>query len=226
MAPRSKTIELDDELHLSFVEQGAPSRPPVLLLHGLGDSWRSFGPVLEHLPGSVHAFALSQRGHGDSSKTEEGFNIERSAEDIGRFLDLVRVNEAVLVGHSSSGLVSERFAIDHPDRTAGLVLIGTPTTLHEHPAAQELFDSRISKLTDPLNSQFIREFAESTIAQPVPPSFLEMTFEETSKVPARVFKEMFADLLSTDLSSQLDTIGAPVLLVWGDHDAIQFARRC
>ena len=38
----------------------------MLLLHGVSDSWRSFEPVLPHLPASLHAFALSQRGHGDS----------------------------------------------------------------------------------------------------------------------------------------------------------------
>jgi pimeloyl-ACP methyl ester carboxylesterase len=130
------------------------------------------------------------------------------------------VGAAVLAGHSSHGLVSERFAIDHPDRTLGLVLIGTPMTLRGNEAAEDLFHSTISKLTDPLDSEFVRSFTESTLAQPVPQAFLETTWEETMKVPARVFKEFFKDLIETDLSMLLNKVRAPALLVWGDQDAI------
>lgn len=220
MAPLARMVELGNEVDLSFVEQGDPGGIPVLLLHGLGDSWRSYEPVLKHLPRAVRAFALSQRGHGDSSKPAEGYRIEHFVEDLKRFLDTVQVGAAVLVGHSSHGLVSERFAIDHPDRTLGLVLIGTPTTLRGNEAARDLFDSTISNLTDPLDSEFVRGFAATTLAQAVPQTFLETTWEETMKVPARVFKEFFKDLIETDFSTRLSKIRTPALLVWGDQDAI------
>jgi non-heme chloroperoxidase len=220
MAPLARMVELGKEVNLSFVEQGDPGGIPLLLLHGLGDSWRSYEPVLQHLPRTVRVFALSQRGHGDSSKPAEGYRFEHFAEDLKRFLDAVHVGAAVLAGHSSHGLVSERFAIDHPHRTLGLVLIGTPMTLRGNEAAEDLFHSTISELTDPLDSEFVRSFAESTLAQPVPQAFLEITWEETMKVPARVFKEFFKDLIETDLSPLLNKIRAPALLVWGDQDAI------
>lgn len=62
-----KTIELPNRVKLQYVEQGDSSGVPVILLHGITDSWRSFEPVLPHLSASVRAFAVSQRGHGDSS---------------------------------------------------------------------------------------------------------------------------------------------------------------
>jgi len=220
MASLARTVELGNEVDVSFVEQGDRGGIPLLLLHGLGDSWRSYEPVLQHLPRTVHVFALSQRGHGDSSKPADGYRFEHFVEDLKRFLDTVQVGAAVLAGHSSHGLVSEKFAIDHPDRTLGLVLIGTPVTLRGNEAAENLFRSTISELTDPLDSEFVRSFAESTLAQPVPPPFLETMREETMKVPARVFKELFKDLLETDLRRELNKITAPALLVWGDLDAI------
>lgn len=67
MAPVIKSLELPTRVRLSYVEQGDPVGVPVLLLPGLGDSWRSFKPVLHHLPDSIRVFALTQRRHGDAS---------------------------------------------------------------------------------------------------------------------------------------------------------------
>lgn len=220
MTPLVKSVELPTKVRLSYVEQGAPAGVPVLLLHGLGDSWRSFEPVLEHLPESIHAFALTQRGHGDSSHPAEGYRFVDFVEDLAAFLDALHLPVAVLAGHSSHGVVSERFAIDHPARVSGLVLIGTPVSLQDNPAAKGLFDSTISKLTDPLDPQFVSDFAKSTLAQPVPQAFLEIVRQETMKVPALVFREFFAGLLQEDVSTELKKLDVPALLVWGDRDAI------
>ena len=64
-----KSVELPGRVTLQYVERGETAGTPVIFLHGVTDSWRSFEPVLPHLPGSIRAFALSLRGHGDSSRT-------------------------------------------------------------------------------------------------------------------------------------------------------------
>ena len=45
-----KLIDLPTGVKLNYVEQGDPSGVPVLLLHGVTDSWHSFDLVLPHLP--------------------------------------------------------------------------------------------------------------------------------------------------------------------------------
>lgn len=62
MAPILKSVELPTHVQLPYMEQGDPSGVPVLLLHAIADSWHAFEPVLAHLPNSIHAFALTQRG--------------------------------------------------------------------------------------------------------------------------------------------------------------------
>src|SRR5918999_330076 len=85
--PIVKSIELPDRVELQYVEQGDPTGTPVLFLHGLTDSWLSFEPVLPHLPESVHAFALSQRGHGDSGRPAAGYHSKDFAADVAAFMD-------------------------------------------------------------------------------------------------------------------------------------------
>jgi non-heme chloroperoxidase len=65
-------------IELPYVEQGNPSGVPVVMLHGVTDSWRSFEPVLPRLPDDIRAVAVTQRGHGDAPKPESGYGIEDS----------------------------------------------------------------------------------------------------------------------------------------------------
>lgn len=221
MTPTSKSVTLPNGVKLSYAEQGEPSGIPVLLLHGVSDSWRSFEPVLPHLPASLHAFALSQRGHGDSGRPAAGFAPHEFAADVAAFMDSVGVGSAVIVGHSMGTGVAQRFALDHPGRALGLVLAGSFFAgWRGSPSAVELWDSVVSTLTDPIDPAFVREFQESTLARPVPPAFLDTVVRESLKVPARVWRAVFENFLKADFSTQLVEIKVPTLIVWGDRDAI------
>ena len=220
MAPLIKSVELPNRVKLPYVEQGDPSGVPLLLLHGYADSWRSFELLLPHLPASIRAFGLTQRGHGDASRPAVGYGSHDFAADLVAFMDALHLEAAVIAGGSSGGFVARRFAIDHPERTLGLVLIGSPATLGDKPGVQELSDSTISKLTDPLDPGFVREFQQSTLTQPVPQAFLETLVQENLKVPARVWRATLKGLLEDDSFEDLVKIEAPTLILWGDQDAI------
>jgi pimeloyl-ACP methyl ester carboxylesterase len=220
MEPIIKIVQLINQVKLPYVEQGDSSGLPLILLHGYADSWHSFERVLPHLPNSIRASALTQRGHGDASRPTAGYRPYDFAAYLLAFMDMLHLNAAVIAGGSSGGFVARRFAIDHPQRTSGLVLIGPPLTLRDKPGALELWDSTISGLKDPIDPGFVREFVESTFTQPVPKSFLETLVQESLKVPARVWKATFEGLLEDDSSEELDKIKAPTLIVWGNQDAI------
>lgn len=224
MAPAIKSVELPNQVELPYVEQGDPSGVAVLLLHGFADSWRSFGPVLEHLPASIHAFALTQRGHGDASKPAAGYHIRDFAADVAAFLDAVHIRAAVIAGHSMGSAVAQRFAIDHPERTLGLVLVGASASLRGNPGARQFWESTISKLTDPVDPGFLRQFAEGMLVKPLPQATFETALQESQKVPAYVWKAAFESRFQTedsegDYSQQLGQIKTPTLIVWGDQDA-------
>jgi len=219
-SPAIESVELPNQVKIPYVEQGDPSGVPVLLLHGFTDSWRSFEPVLPHLPESIRAFAPTQRGHGDASRPAAGYRVHDFATDLAAFVDALRLEAAVIVGGSSGGFVARRFAMDHPERTLGLVFMGSPATLGDKPGVLELWDSTISKLTDPIDPDFVREFADGTLARPVPQEFLETMVRESLKVPAFVWKETCKGLLEDDSFGELDKIEAPTLILWGDRDAV------
>jgi non-heme chloroperoxidase len=218
MEPVIKFVELPERVKIPYVEQGDPAGTPVLLLHGVTDSWHSFERVLPHLPESIHAFALTQRGHGDASRPAAGYLSRDFAADLAAFMDALQMGAAVIVGHSMGSTVALRFAIDYPERALGLVLAGSFATLRGNPCVLELWNSAISMLTDPVDPRFVREFQESTLAQPVPQAFLETVVRESLKVPARVWRAAFEGFLEDDFSGELNKIETPALIIWGERD--------
>lgn len=218
MMPVIKSIELPNQVRLPYSEQGDPNGVPVLLLHGFTDSLRSFDLVLPHLPTSVRAIAITQRGHGDASRPAAGYRVTDYAVDLEMFMDALSMDAAAIVGASSGGLVAQRFAADHPARVKALVLIGSPVTLRGKPAVEELWNSEISKLSDPVDPAFVRRFQESTVASTVSPAFVETMVRESLKVPAHVWKATTEGFLEDDFSSEVHRIKAPTLILWGDGD--------
>ncbi len=195
------------------------SAAAVVLLPGLSDSWRSVEPVLDRFPPHVRAFAVSQRGHGDSDRPASGYAPEDYAADVVALLDALGLDRAVLVGHSSSTLTARAVAARNPERVAGLVLVGSPLTLVGHPAGVALGEV-LDALEDPVPEAFVRQFAGPTVGTALPAAFVEASIAESLKLPSRVWRETFRSLLVHDGARDVGRITAPTLLVWGDVDAI------
>ena len=220
MAIQSKTAVLASGIALDYVERGDPSGLPLLLLHGYTDSWRSFQPLLAALPQGLRAIALSQRGHGDSDKPRGRYDASVFAADLADFMDRLGIEAAVIAGHSMGSQVAQRFAIDHPQHTRALVLLGAFRTLKGNPAAVALWDEAVATLDDPVDPAFVQEFQQSTLAWPLPPAFFRTILAESMKVPAHVWRSALRGQLDEDVSQDLAEIPVPTLILWGDQDGI------
>lgn len=212
-------VTLRNGMRLEYIEQGAAGGVPVVFLHGVTDSCRSFAPVLRRLPPSIRALALSQRGHGGSDRPDAGYTYCDFSEDVCAFLDALAIPHAVVVGHSMGSLVAQRFALDYPARVAGLVLAGAFSTLYRDPGLSDFVSASIDSLTDPIPRVFACAWQRGTLARPIDPKFLETVIRETRKPPARVWRAAFHTFLTTpDFSRELEAVSVPALLSWGDRD--------
>ena len=213
-------VSVGTGLLLSYVERGDKTGPVLLMLPGPTDSWMSYEPVLESLPLSIRAIAVSQRGHGDSAKPPSGYGVPDFAADIPPLLDALHVERAVLAGHSGSCLVARRVALDRPERVAGLVLEASPTTLRGHVGLGKFVQEIVEHLVDPIRPEFARDVVTDTASDSVHPELVDRLVDELLKVPARVWKGVFAGLLDYDDVAELHRVVAPTLLAWGDADAL------
>src|SRR5918992_2252687 len=176
---RVKSVALPTGVRLPYVEQGDSAGVPVVMLHGGTDSWRSFEPVLPYLPGSIRAFALTQRGHGDASRPAAGYHPRDMAADVAAFLDSQGLDSAVIAGHSMGSTVALRFALDYPQRTRGLVPMGAFVRYRTNPVITDFWETVVVTLRDPIDRHIAREFQESTLAGPISATFLEIAIAES-----------------------------------------------
>ena len=211
---RLNDIRLGTGVRLHYAEAGSPNGEPILFLHGYTDSWFSFSLVRPRLPAALRAYALTQRGHGDSERPERGYALGDFATDVVAFLDAMGVGRATVVGHSGSGLIAQKVAIEYPDRVARLVLVCSAVV------NETLLDlhKEVQTLTDPVPTQFAREFQESCVYGTLLDGFLETAIAESDKLPARVWHDALAGLVAADTQENLHRIQAPTLVLCADRD--------
>src|SRR6185437_9394348 len=71
-----------------------------------------------------HVLAYDARGHGASEAAADGeYGYPRLAADLGAVLDAAGFDRAVLAGASMGAQTAARYALEHPERVAGLILI-------------------------------------------------------------------------------------------------------
>jgi pimeloyl-ACP methyl ester carboxylesterase len=213
MKPIAKHVKLANGLHLSYAEQGENRGTPIILLPGIADSWRIFEPLFAELPESVHAYALSQRGHGDSDRPATGYRTRDFVEDLRLFMDALQIQKAIIIGASSGGFVARSFSATHPQRSVGLILLGSPASLAARP---NLF----ADLKDPIDPGFVKSFAESVLSRAAPAESLDSMIAENLKAPARVWVETVNGLFEETFPGELAKIQVPTLIVWGEQDPI------
>jgi pimeloyl-ACP methyl ester carboxylesterase len=101
--------------------------PPVLLSHGYGATSAMFAPNLAALGPHNQVVTWDLAGHGGSDSPAEParYGAAAALADMAAILDELGHDKAVLGGHSLGGYLSLDFALAHPSRVAGLILIGT-----------------------------------------------------------------------------------------------------
>jgi 3-oxoadipate enol-lactonase len=106
-----------------------------LCLHGLVDDLEIWERLASGLEARGRVCRFDQRGHGDSDAPPGPYTRADLAGDVVSVLDAEGVRRSLLVGHSMGGVVALATALAHPERVAGIVLIGSTSSCAEKVAA-------------------------------------------------------------------------------------------
>jgi pimeloyl-ACP methyl ester carboxylesterase len=113
-----------DGLRLHYLDWGRHGCPPLLFLHGGGLTAHTWDLVCLAMRADWHCVALDQRGHGDSAWSPSlDYGPEAHVRDISAWVERLRVEDPVLIGHSLGGLHAMTYAAEADRRLAGIVLI-------------------------------------------------------------------------------------------------------
>jgi len=117
--PRSSVARVR-EVDLHWAEAG--SGRPLVLLHGLCDSHRTWFTVAPALARSRRVLMLDLAGHGESSRPDASYTLDWHANIVAAWLETLGLDEVDLVGHSFGGGVAQWMLLEHRNRVRRLVL--------------------------------------------------------------------------------------------------------
>ncbi|HEX7592810.1 MAG TPA: alpha/beta fold hydrolase, partial [Anaerolineae bacterium] len=117
-----------------YAEHGnALTNAPVVFVHGAAGSHLIWGAQVRALGEITRTVALDLPGHGRSPLPGRN-SIDAYCDIVLGLLDALGFDRAVIVGHSMGGGIAQTLALAHPDRVAGLGLVGTGARLRVLPA--------------------------------------------------------------------------------------------
>jgi pimeloyl-ACP methyl ester carboxylesterase len=129
--PVGQRIPLGDlSLHVLHVPAGdAPDLPPLVFIHGAsGNLLDQSIPFLPRLHSRAELLFVDRPGHGYSDRGgPENDTPDGQAHTIARAMDAIGIKSAIIIGHSLGGAVAASFAVLHPEKTKGLLLLAPAT---------------------------------------------------------------------------------------------------
>ncbi|WP_126173132.1 alpha/beta fold hydrolase [Altericroceibacterium xinjiangense] len=233
--PAGTFVEVDG-VRLHYTEQG--TGPAVVLLHGNGVLLQDF--AISGVTGLAAAhnrvIAFDRPGFGYSDRPDETkWTPEAQARLIARALERIGVERAVIVGHSWGTMVALAMALNHPDRTTGLVLIsgyyfGTarPDVLAGSAPAIPLIGPLLAHTLAPLAGRALGPagFKAPFAPAPVPDRFgafpLAMSLRP-GQVQASASDTALMIPSAIRLSRRYDELRLPIVVMAGDGDLITHA---
>ena len=111
-------------MRLHYLDWGAKGRHPILFLHGGGLNAHTWDLVCLMMRARYHCLAMDQRGHGDSEwEPTADYRFDAQVADVEGFIEKLKLQRPLLVGHSMGGFAAMGYAIRHAASMAGLVLV-------------------------------------------------------------------------------------------------------
>jgi pimeloyl-ACP methyl ester carboxylesterase len=210
-----KALTLPSGLRLRYVDLGLPDGPPVVLIHGLGDSSRSWSQTIVPLAGRFRLIAPDLRGHGDSeTPARPMWTVPELADDVFELARALGVERAAVVGHSLGGFVAQALAINYPRFVQELALIGTAVSRYRESVDQ------VYRLTLGFGEYPDEEFNDiwCSNVKATDEEFSRLAKEESRAVPSRAWRAAAKGMLASDLARLAREIEARTLIIWGSRD--------
>jgi pimeloyl-ACP methyl ester carboxylesterase len=216
-ADAKKLVKLPNGISLAYVDIGNPAGKPTLLIHGYTDNSRSWSLIAPYLK-DRRLLAIDLRGHGKSDAPACCYAYTDFANDAALFLDAMAVAKADVIGHSLGSMTVQLLAAQHPDKVDHVVLISSTTAIGGGPGSW-LWDN-VTKLTAPIDpdSQFMKDWYGNP--NPVDEDYITRERTESAAVPLHVWNGVLWGTVVNDLTLIAPLVKAPVLVLWGDQDAL------
>ena len=227
------TITTKDGTSIFYKDWGPKDAQAIVFHHGWplsADDWDN--QMMHFLLKGYRVIAHDRRGHGRSSQTDSGNEMDTYAADVAALTDHLDLKGAVHIGHSTGGGEVARYvARARPGRVSKAVLIGAvppimlKTEAYPGGLPMEVFDGfRAALLAN--RAQFFRDVPSgpfygfnrpgATVSQ----GLIDNWWRQGMMGGAKAHYDCIKAFSETDFTEDLKAIEVPVLILHGEDDQI------
>jgi pimeloyl-ACP methyl ester carboxylesterase len=195
----------------------------LLLIHGVTgylDTWKY---VRQPLARDFRLVLPDLRGHGRSDKPNMRYSVEMFARDLVGLLDVLKIRQCIVAGHSLGGFIAQQMAVDAPERVRALILVCTaPKVDDEAVSAQVQIIKALFGLTP---EQAVAKKMEIEYANPqkvrATPGMMELLLADETQRQVNQNAHGWAQGAAArfNIEDRLGEIQAPTLVIQGAQDA-------
>jgi pimeloyl-ACP methyl ester carboxylesterase len=195
---------------------------PLVMIHGLGgslDVWpRS---VLEELSKSFKTVIFDNRGAGRTDKPDIKYTIKMFADDTVGLMDILKIEQAHVLGHSMGGQIALGLVINYPERVEKLVLCSTIYSVPPSTEVLRIFMGDIEGLT---YEEILRKMSPVLYTEEFIKSnteLIEVVTQRLIKVPTPTYSLKRQLVANGSINNRrIKKIKSPTLLMHGKKDVL------
>lgn len=201
---------------IAYTEVGS-GKEKVLVMHSWTSDSKSYDSMLPYLDTDAYTYVfVDLRGYGGSKDMQGAFSAEEASSDAMKLIDALAWEDFHLVGHSMSGMIVQKIAVDNPTRVKSMVAI-TPVPACGTPAPPYIMgffesmaidddEAAIGFVNTLTGNRYTKSFAKHMITD----------IRKRSTAKARVgYMNMF---FKTDFSESVKGLQTPILVLVGEYD--------
>jgi len=186
---------------------------PLVLIHGWTADRHRWDHQMTHFAEKRRVVRLDLRGHGESSGAGVR-TVAELAKDVLALLDHLKIDRAVLVGHSMGGMIAQTIALDHPARVERLVLVNSIGRM-TYSRGRGLLMAASTLVPFKL---FVAANIQRAFAPSYPRDEIRAYVKASADTPREVVMTLYGAMRAFDVLDRVGEIRTPTLMIHGYHD--------
>jgi len=228
--PTSHFIDLPGGVRMHYRDDGDPTAPVVMLVHGYGDSFLTWEPWIDRLKSKFRVITIDLAGHG-LTRTPPDYvpDMDKFADQVDALAERLDLPPFAIVGNSMGGGVAWQVASRYPARVRALVLVDAagwpPDPNKPVPAAFKFLQSRFGRFllqhieTRPLTAEGLKmDVVDDSL---ITPAFVDR-WVEVQRAPGHrpILMGIRPGKHTLATEAVLSKIAVPTLVLHGEQDVI------
>lgn len=227
----AQRIAIAPQCAIGYREAGAAHADalPLVLLHGIGSGAASWVQQLEALGTTRRVFAWDAPGYGESTPVGSASPAASEyASAVEQWLNVLKIERCVLVGHSLGAIIAGSFAALHEERVAGVLLISPASGYGAAPEELRASkrDSRLAMLAE-LGPQGLADQRSANMLSPhADDTSRDWVRWNMSRIVPHGYAQATHLLANADLASDVAKYTGRIAVAVGAEDAITPPSSC